>query len=319
MFILLALILTFIAISLRLGASGLELANKVVSRNSKNNKAVGVAKLGVATSILCMRVVAFVISRIRDLISFIGSFIVILDVIILVIVIVASSSALVLFTDVDESGNLMLNSTAKRIENTVTDNSDVNTSESKKPEGVSEESWSKADAIGKSIVAFASDSIINPPNGKYLLYQQGDTPVGYADCSVFVCAVFEGALNKTFTGLDAPNGYDFAKNKKSDLVDYVTTYGMEDEVYKKPESKIGTTKTSLDSALPGDILLTDGHVGIYVGKNEKGDHVMVHASTSVNPTCSGDIALTDGKNLEVGFSRVWGNYDIIRPSILLGY
>ena len=319
MFILLALILTFIAISLRLGASGLELADKVVSRKSNNSKTMGVAKMGVATSILFMRVMAFIISRIRDLISFLGSFIIIIDVIVLVVVIVASSSALVLFTDVDESGQLMLNSTAKRIENTVTDNSKVETSEVGKPVGLSEESWAKADAIGKSIVAFASNSIINPPNGTYLLYQQGNTPVGYADCSVFVCAVFEGALKKTFTGLDAPNGYDFAKNKKSDLVDYVTTYGMEDVVYQKPESKIGTTRTSIDSALPGDILLTDGHVGIYVGKNENGDHVMVHASTSVNPTCSGDIALTDGKNLEVGFSRVWGNYDIIRPSILLGY
>lgn len=319
MFILLAIILTIIAISLRLGASSLELAGKVIGRSKKNGKTVGVAKVGVATSILFMRVMAFIISRIRDLISFIGSFIIILDVIILVVVIVASSSALVLFTDVDESGNLMLNSTAKRIENTVTDNSDINTSSSSKPAGISEDSWSKADAIGKSIVAFASNSITNPPNGTYLLYQQGNTPVGYADCSVFVCAVFEGALKKTFTGLDAPNGYDFAKNKKSDLVDYVTTYGMEDVVYQKPEAKIGTTRTSIDSALPGDILLTDGHVGIYVGKNENGDHVMVHAATSVNPTCSGDIALSDGKNLEVGFSRVWGNYDIIRPSVLLGY
>jgi len=319
MFILLSIILTVIAISLKLGASSLELANKVVGRSKKGGKTVGVAKVGVATSILFMRVMAFIISRIRDLISFIGSFVIIIDVVILVVVIVASSSALVLFTDVDESGNLMLNSTAKRIESTVSDSANPDTSNTSKPEGVSEDSWSKADAIGKSIVSFASSSIINPPNGTYLLYEQGNTPVGYVDCSVFVCAVFEGALKKTFTGLDAPNGYDFAKNRKSDLLDYVTTYGMEDVVYRKPEAKIGTTRTSIDSALPGDVLLTDGHVGIYVGKNENGDHVMVHAATSVNPTCSGNIALTDKKNLEVGFSRVWGNYDIIRPSILLGY
>ena len=94
---------------------------------------------------------------------------------------------------------------------------------------------------------------------------------------------------------------------------------MRQIVSKKPQSKIGTTATSLDSALPGDILLKVGHVGIYVGKNDNGEHVMVHASSSVNPKCKGDINLSDGQNLQVGFSRVSGRYDIIRPSILLGY
>lgn len=318
MFILLILILSIIVISLRLGASSLELANRVVARSSKGGKVMGVAKLGIATSVHSMRVVAFIIARVRDLLSVIASFVIIIDVVVLLIVVIASSSSLVLFSDIDESGNLILNSTAQQI--TYPSDSKVDTTATVgKPAGLSEDSWSKADAIGKKIVAFASDSIINPPNGKYLLYRQGDTPVGYADCSVFVCAVFEGALNKTFSGVDAPDGYDFAVNRKSDLKGYVTTYGMEDVLAKNPSAKIGTTSTSLDSALPGDILLTDGHVGIYVGKNENGEHVMVHASTSTNPNCRGDINLSDGQKLQVGFSAIRRTYTIIRPSKLLGY
>lgn len=318
MFILLILILSIIVISLRLGASSLELANRVVTRSSKGGKVMGVAKLGIATSVHSMRVVAFIIARVRDLLSVIASFVIIIDVVVLLIVVIASSSSLVLFSDIDESGNLILNSTAQQI--TYPSDSKVDTTDTVgKPAGLSEDSWSKADAIGKKIVAFASDSIINPPNGKYLLYRQGDTPVGYADCSVFVCAVFEGALNKTFSGVDAPDGYDFAVNRKSDLKGYVTTYGMEDVLAKNPSAKIGTTSTSLDSALPGDILLTDGHVGIYVGKNENGEHVMVHASTSTNPNCRGDINLSDGQKLQVGFSAIRRTYTIIRPSKLLGY
>lgn len=319
MFILLILILSIIVISLRLGASSLELANRVVSRSSKSGKVTGVAKLSIATSVYSIRVIAFIIARVRDLLSVIASFVIIIDIVVILIVIIASSSSLVLFSDIDESGNLILNSTAQQITYPSDGKVDTSTNTVGKPQGLSEDSWSKADAIGKKIVAFASDSIINPPNGEYLLYRQGDTPVGYADCSVFVCAVFEGALNKTFSGVDAPDGYDFAVNRKSDLKGYVTTYGMEDVLANNPSAKIGTTSTSLDSALPGDVLLTDGHVGIYVGKNENGEHVMVHASTSTNPNCKGDINLSDGQKLQVGFSRINRTYTIIRPSKLLGY
>ena len=73
MFILLALILTVIAISLKLSASGLELANAVSKRFAKDNKVIGVARLGIATSVTFMRFIAFIISRIRDLVSIIGS------------------------------------------------------------------------------------------------------------------------------------------------------------------------------------------------------------------------------------------------------
>lgn len=319
MFILLVVILTFIAISLRLCASSLELLYLVSSRkvsSSTSKLEVGVAKVGIATSISLLKVSAFVVSRVRDLMSLIASCMLLIDAIFLVLLLCTGGAAVSLFYDTDVDGSLIGSVNSQVVGGT---SSSTNGSFSGgKPTGISDESWNKADDIGKKVIAFATSSILNPPNGKYLLYMQGNTGVGYADCSVFVCAVLEGALNKTFSGMDAPDGYDFATNKKSDLKGYVTTYGMEDVIRNKPESKIGTTKTSLSLAMPGDILLTDGHVGIYVGKNENGDDVMVHASTSDNPTCSGDIALSDGKNLEVGFSRVWGDYDIIRPSILLG-
>lgn len=325
MFILLSLILTTIAISLRLTASSLELANMVASRFTKNKNVTevakipnGIVKVGVATSILSIRVIAFIVSRIRDLVTFIGSFVVLLDVIILIVVIVCSSASLVLFTSADVDGSLILNNASHRISASNKEKGKVSTEDTSKPEGITSESWNKADSVGKNIVTFACSSIFNPPNGTPLIYKQGNTPVGYADCSVFVCAVFEGSLKKTFGGIDAPSGYDFSKNRKSDLKGYVTTYGMEDVLKSKPQALIGTTKSSMDYANPGDVLLTDGHVGIYVGKNDKGQDIMVHASTNIDASCSDSINLEGTNNLHVGFSVVYGNYNIIRPSILLG-
>lgn len=318
MFILLAVLLTCISASLKLSASGLELANKVSDRFTKESKSAEVAKIGIVTSATILKTIAFIVSRVRDLVSFIGSIVVVLDVMMISVLIVGVSSFLVLFGEGDVGGGIILNGTGQSV--FYPSKGEANVSNiGDKPVGLSEESWSKADAIGKKLVSFACDSIINPPNGKYLLYQQGNTPQGYADCSVFICAVFEGSLNKTFTGGDAPNGYDFSVNRKSDLKGYVTTSGMRSFVNKHPEAKIGSTTTSLDLALPGDVLLTSGHVGMYVGKNEKGEHVMVHASSKNNPNCNGDINLADGQKLQVGFSKIRRSYDIIRPTKLLGY
>lgn len=316
MFILLVIILSFISIALKISASGLELAYKI-SKRSKKKRIPGVIRLGVITSVKIIRILAFIVSKIRDFIGFLGSFIVIIDVIVLIVVLVSSTSFLVLFNDSDVNGKLIANNASQQMSNSSSGKSNISNIGGK-PAGLSSESWNKADDVGKKIISFACNSIINPPNSTPLIYQQGDTPVGYADCSVFVCAVFEGALNKTFGGLDAPNGYDFSKNRKSDLQGYLTTYGMEGVLQSKPQSRIGSTGTSLESAQPGDVLLTDGHVGLYVGKNENGEHVMVHASSHSNPHCNGDINLSDGQKLDVGFSRIGRSYIIIRPSKLLG-
>lgn len=317
MFIVLSVILSLISISLRTFADTIELGYKLSKRvandkYSKRDKGRGVVDIGATTSISFIRVISFLVTVIRNMILCVGSFISLFSIGIVIVSIISAGSVLALFYDNDVDGSLYqtnvgVSSQLNKVEST-----------SSKPLGITSESWNKADDVGKRIVQVAVNSILNPPNGKYLLYMQGNTGVGYADCSVYVCAVLEEALNKTFSGVDAPDGYDFSINKKSDLKGYVTTWGMQRIVRGNLLSRIGSTSSSLHLAQPGDILLNDGHVGFYVGVNEDGKHVMVHASTDTNPNCSGDIALSDGKKLEVGFSQVWGTYDIIRPSILLG-
>lgn len=335
MLILLAIAITVVVISLRLTLSGLELAEKVGHRGLIKNTgttASSSSKL-VATSLrvasnsskVFLRGVIFLLSRVRDLVLFLGGFIVLLDVIIGLIVVASAAGFLVLYTTSDESGNIIFN--PEVIESLINtggsttkgsadgkDDSSVGSTVGK-PEGISDASWSSADATGRKVAAFASNAIINPPNGVPIIYQQGNTGVGVADCSVFVCAVLEGSLHKTFGGADAPNGYDFAVNRKSDLAGYATTYGMDSCVAAKPECNIGSTSSSADSLRSGDILLKNGHVGIYVGRRDDGKDIMVHASTD-GGSCSSDIALTD-RNKDTGFSEIWGTFSIIRPSILL--
>ena len=313
------IILTVISISLRLGASGAELAVKVSARATKNSKSLnsdlgkfakGVARVGLATSVAFMRLSAFIVARVRDLVGLVGSFVMIIELIIIIIVVVCVSSYLVLFSDEDTVVSSRSSYSSSSSVSTVNDSS--------KPAGLSDESWNSSDVTGKKVVVFACNAILNPPNGTYLLYRQGETEVGYADCSTFVCAVLEGSLKKTFAGLDAPNGYDFSINKKADLKSYKTTSSMQSTVNSKAVCIVGSTDTSMNFAKPGDILLKEGHVGIYVGVNENGQHVMVHASSHTDPHCNGDINLSDGQKLEVGFSEVSGTYKIIRTSTLVG-
>lgn len=104
MFILLAIILWVISISLRLSASSLELASKVANRavrkteigNSKVGKVTrGVATVGVTSSASFLRLCAFVISRVKDLVLWVGSFVLLIDIVILVIMVVVVSSYMV--------------------------------------------------------------------------------------------------------------------------------------------------------------------------------------------------------------------------------
>lgn len=336
MFIILWLILSAIVISIRLVASSIDLVNMVaVSGNSllkrKEDKSdsrkimEGVTSLGLVTSSSFLKVSAFVLARVRDLVGFIGSLVIVLDIIILCVIVVCSGAFATLFMQIDDNGALIWNTNGiasygvRNISSDSSDNSSSNTevgSSAGKPSCLSDESWNSADAVGKSVVAFASNVVINPPNGKPLIYRQGNTPQGYADCSTFVCGVLEGSLKKTFSGSDAKDGFDFAKNRKSDLNGYMATSAMRSFVRKHKECIVGTTSTSLSLAKPGDILLKSGHVGIYVGKNEKGVDVMVHSSMR-GANINDDINLTKG-SVDVGFSKIYGDYQIIRTSKLIG-
>lgn len=107
MFILLFVILSIISFSLRLGASGLDLASKVSKRMTKiskydsNRKKVmkGVARVTLATSASFMKLSAFIIARVRDLVGVIGSLVFVIDIIIFSIIVVCASSYLVFFTE----------------------------------------------------------------------------------------------------------------------------------------------------------------------------------------------------------------------------
>lgn len=314
MFIILVIILTIISVSLRLIASGAELsiamasAKARFSKKSRNNSSSRLAKVGVGMSISFMKVTAFIISRIRDLLGFVGIHVFLFEIIILLIVIVSAST----FTFILGDDSIYTGSSS------VVRNEFSSSYSGAKVENISDDSWKSTDWVGKQVAAYASEVVTNPPNGTRLIYKQGDTDVGFADCSVFVCGVIEGSLNKTFSGVEAPKGYDFAKNKKSDLKEYRTTYSMRDVVNKKKDCIIGNTTSDIDKIRSGDILLRGEHVGIYVGTNESGEHIMVHASTHENPYCNGDVNLSDGKKLDVGFSKILKEYTIIRTSKLVG-
>lgn len=185
-----------------------------------------------------------------------------------------------------------------------------------KPEGISDASWNSADETGKKVALFAYNAITNPPGGKPMTYQQGNTPVGVYDCSTFVCAVLQGALNKNFKGQDV-GGYDFNTNCKADLTGYMATGEMITTTNGVPGCKKGVFSQNPENAQPGDIFLVTGHVMIYIGCRDDGTHIIAHASTQ-NGNCSPDIALSSS-NQDVGFSEVWSkNSQIIRTSILVG-
>ena len=114
MFILLVVILTIISLALKISASGLELATVVSSRFSKNEPKtkgkkilVGGAKVGIATSTTILRVSAFIISRVRDLVAYVGSFVIVIDVIMLIVTIIGSYSYLSIYSSVVEEDTVI--------------------------------------------------------------------------------------------------------------------------------------------------------------------------------------------------------------------
>lgn len=114
MFILLVIILTIISLALKISASGLELATVVSSRlskddkKSKNRKIVeGVAKIGLATSTSIIRLTAFIVARVRDLIAYVGSFVLIIDLVVLIVVVIGSYSYLSIYSSLAEEDTVV--------------------------------------------------------------------------------------------------------------------------------------------------------------------------------------------------------------------
>lgn len=153
------------------------------------------------------------------------------------------------------------------------------------PEGIDPASWETADEWGKKIASAAMASSImtidtpgTASNGGHLVYQQGDTPIGVYDCTVFVLGVLQ-SLGKLTSGEDTAGKYDFNVNKKSDLEEYMNTDGLNALYAGKAAYNIGDLEVGNweEVIKPGDMLLLSGHVGFYVGKNLAGIHLMAHA------------------------------------------
>lgn len=338
---LLSLVLWVIVIALRIMAGGVDLARVVSEKalldNNKINKlkgkkkdvVKGVFKVSMSSTASFLRLLASIIARIRDLLAVSGVFLTILGLILLMLIVSVSGGFLVLFTQADSDGgvtwnpDLNLANYSSKGSNVVEGSS--NLAGVKKPEGVSEASWNSADEVGKRVASYACSVIDNPPNGQKLKYMQGDTPVGYADCTVFVCGAIEGAIKKTFDGSPAPNGYDFSVNCKADLTGYRYVPSMEEVMDKDTSCIVGQVRTSIDKARPGDVLLRrNRHVSIYVGQLDDGRHILVNASDSSDGGrnavyCFDNPTLTEGGSSECGYMEVWGDDDyIIRTSKLVG-
>ena len=320
MFVLLIFILTIISFSLRLSASGIELANKVSDRVLKEDKS-GVVSVGLTASASFVRLSAFIVARVRDGVGVMGSIASVMGVAIFLAVTVSASSFMLLFTDTDETGNLAL----KKLEtpsttSSVSGSSSIGSYSGGIVPGISEESWNSADDVGKAVAYFASDAVLNPPNGKHLEYNNWDrfAPVGEFDCITFAEAVLQGTVRKTVEGKDTKKGFDFKTDNKRDLEKRVNCPTMLALVKAKPECIVGKAGTSMDKAQPGDLIVSDSHIAIYVGKNTKGKHVIVHAS-SPRGWCKDNVLLTGDANLEVGFAQCkYTSYVIARTSKFVG-
>lgn len=108
MFILLVVILTFISIALKLSASSLELANRVHTRNKRKNEDKNMVdktvSLSMSVSAKALRVASIIVGLARNFMAWIGSFVIIIDLVVLVAVLMGST--VTLFTHIEEDGSL---------------------------------------------------------------------------------------------------------------------------------------------------------------------------------------------------------------------
>lgn len=144
------------------------------------------------------------------------------------------------------------------------------------------------------------------------------------DCSAFVTGVLAeagvDAKGKQVSGYNllksgkAPSGY---MNTSAMVSYYVHGDGNRALVYKNPS---GLTSAEIEKyAEAGDILLKNGHVVFYWGKNSKGELVKAHASTNKSKNCSADPENLGNKKYGVGYGKLGSKTDlvyIIRPSLL---
>jgi D-alanyl-D-alanine carboxypeptidase len=120
MFLLLALLLTVFSIGLRLSTSGFSLARKVAKRNK--GTVADVADVGLASATHSTKILGSVIRILRDLCLIIGSVVGVIDLIVFVVLVSSAGGFLLLFNNIDGSGeNIASSSTVSTsIESTET-------------------------------------------------------------------------------------------------------------------------------------------------------------------------------------------------------
>lgn len=131
--IVIIILLTVMSISLKIAASGLDLSSKIHSRLSSKSDKKGkykivneVVKFGLTTSVRFMRFLSFILARVRDMISIVGSAALLWGLVIFLALNASVISSLSLFTNTNEEGNLIfeLYSSTENNENEVNSTSD---------------------------------------------------------------------------------------------------------------------------------------------------------------------------------------------------
>lgn len=175
------------------------------------------------------------------------------------------------------------------------------------PKDMDPKEWAKASPLQQSIALNAMVySTMDMPKGgvkkghNKLVYEQGNTGIGHYDCSTFMTSVLESlGLNDKLKRIDRK--YDFQTMKKSDLTDFMSSRQYTSYYKGKPEL-IATNSNEAgwkDKLVPGDMLVMDGHVMFYVGKNKDGVQLVAHSARS---TSFLDVMLTQ-KAPQMGISK----------------
>lgn len=177
------------------------------------------------------------------------------------------------------------------------------------PSGIKADEWNKASqtqrilantAITAAVMPFPG-SKSNDTNSGHLVYEQGDTPVGWYDCSTFISAVLES--NGLTVGGKKRNGkpYNFKTDRKRNLQDYRPTSGMLSAWSGKAVGRVGQSGWK-NKVLPGDIIVNGHHVVMYVGTNSKGVQLIAHAGSHRSHVWYDTLLNQSGK--QVGISRL---------------
>lgn len=224
------IILWVISLSLRVTSSGVstlqKVNNKVIELNNKEGKGLDVEnttkikKLNKAVGTATKKVISsirMVVDIIKNILCFIFPAVMLIDIIAFVLIIAVSSSCLLLFSEggyISSSGNYLISSSQGN------QSSSNSSSNSDTPVG---------SATGINVIKEAEKYVGNLP------YVWGGVSLETgADCSGFICAIYEKF------------GYDLW-GSRTDLV------------------TVGTAIDSIDDAQAGDILVYSGHVALYDG------------------------------------------------------